>query len=234
VNGYTSRRLRAPARPVEGDQAEAIVVWRVMAIVAVEVLTTYWRTPPAELYHLAASGLDVAIHQSLGILAFPTGLLAIAITGIAVDRHSGRLVVAVALAAAALGAMVFLPGGLDEGDLDARPVTLLPLVGVAAAVSLTALAAHRHGAGRLGPGLPGDRLRLGFGIVLLVIGLPWMAADLGLLLTRCQGSDACTCRMWRRRSRARAVPFRLSTMVITTVWMVFSRPQRPYSSRAVC
>ena len=153
-----------------------------MAIVAVEVLTTYWRTPPAELFHLASSGPDVGIHQALGILAFPTGLFAVAIAAIAVDQLPDRRAVVAAIATAILGVMVFLPGGLDETDLDARPVTLLPLVGVAGALGLTLLAVHRCGVGRFGPRLPGDCLRVGFGIALLVIGLPWMAADVGLSL----------------------------------------------------
>jgi hypothetical protein len=67
---------------------------------------------------------------------------------------------------------------VDQGKLDARPVNAIAVVGVAIAFGLTLWTARRGTAGRL-ERRPADPARLLGVVVLVALGLPWMAADLG-------------------------------------------------------
>ena len=83
--------------------------------------------------------------------------------------------------AIALCALTAVPGVVDHDDLDARAVNTLPALGVALALGLTIAAVRRRGAS-FASSAPGDRLRLVLGIVLLLIALPWLAAEWGFYL----------------------------------------------------
>jgi hypothetical protein len=72
-----------------------------------------------------------------------------------------------------------VPGVVDQGDLDARPVNVLPALGVLLTVALLAAALRAGGAGRPLPRLPADRLRLALAAGLAVLGIPWVFAELG-------------------------------------------------------
>jgi hypothetical protein len=78
----------------------------------------------------------------------------------------------------ALCLVTAVPGVVDQGDLDARWINVLPALGVGLALWLTVSAARRRGTG-FTRHARGDRLRLVLAAVLLFIALPWMAADLG-------------------------------------------------------
>ena len=67
---------------------------------------------------------------------------------------------------------------VDQGDLDARWINALPALGVALALGLTVRAVRREGASFVRRAR-GDPLRLVLGVALLVLALPWLAAETG-------------------------------------------------------
>ena len=78
----------------------------------------------------------------------------------------------------ALCALVAVPGVVDQGDLDARWINALPALGVALALGLTVRAVRREGAFFVRRAR-GDPLRLVLGVALLLLALPWLAAETG-------------------------------------------------------
>ena len=74
--------------------------------------------------------------------------------------------------------MTAVPGVVEQGDLDARLVNVVPALGVALALALTLMAVRRHGAAFVGRAY-GDRLRVVSGVVLVLAALPWLAAEVG-------------------------------------------------------
>ena len=81
-------------------------------------------------------------------------------------------------AAVALCAVTALPGVVDQSDLDARWVNVVPALGVALALGLTTAAVLKDGAA-FAQHARGDRLRIVLGVLLLVVSLPWAAAETG-------------------------------------------------------
>jgi hypothetical protein len=71
-----------------------------------------------------------------------------------------------------------VPGVVDQGDLDARWINVLPALGVGLALWLTVAAARRRGIAFAGRAR-GDPLRLVLAALLLLIALPWIAAEAG-------------------------------------------------------
>lgn len=155
----------------------AALGWALFPVVAVEIVVTYARVPPAQLYHVSGTGLAAGFGRALVFLNFPTALASLPLIALAANRLRRSLLgVATALVAAGLCAVVFWPGVVDQADLDAKAVNALPATGVGLAVVL-ALAARLFAA----------PARIDFPIaallvLLLVIALPWIAADLGLFL----------------------------------------------------
>ena len=163
--------------------ADVAVVWVILAVVALEVLATYTRTPVQELYRVRSGGIAGGAGRTLAFIGFPVGLAAIAMLPILGGR-AGRKVTALAVAAAAaLAGAIAWPGALDEAGLDATPARALAAVGVALTLGLTLVAVARGDLGTLGRE-PGDRARIAVAITLVFVALPWMAADLGLSLDR--------------------------------------------------
>jgi hypothetical protein len=158
-----------PERP-----AEPLLVWALFVLVAVEILVTYSRLPARELYNVSGSGLEAGLSRALVFANFPTALAAIGVLGAVAPRLAPRLR-PLALVAGVLCAAVAWPGMVRESDLDARPVNAIAATGVAVALALT-LVVCRPARPRLG------RWRLLAVGVLLVIALPWEAADLGFFL----------------------------------------------------
>ena len=176
-----ARAFSSSARGETG-LGECLVVFGLLGVVAVEVLVTYARLPASELYHVSGSGLEGGASRALVFLCFPCGLVALAILAIGFDRLPGRGMRTAAVLAAAACATVFWPGIVDQGNLDARPANALAALGVGAAVVLTIAAASRVGT-RLRPWRrPGDPVRVVVAGCLLLVSLPWLAADLGFYL----------------------------------------------------
>jgi hypothetical protein len=160
--------------------AEVFGVWVLYALFALTTLLTYSRLPPGELYHVSASGAGAAAGRALVYVNFPVALAALAVLPVVLDQLAGRRAALAGVAAAVLCASVAWPGIVDEGDLDARPVNVLPALGVALALGLTAAAAGRGGRSRGARRAAGDRARVVLGAGLAAVAVPWVAAELGV------------------------------------------------------
>jgi len=88
---------------------------------------------------------------------------------------------AIAVVAAGLCCAVFWPGMVAQADLDARLVNALAGIGVLLTIALAVAVWFGHGFTRF-EREPGDPARLVVGLVLLLVSIPWMAADLGFFL----------------------------------------------------
>ena len=64
---------------------EALAVWLLFGLVALEILHTYARVPPEELYHVTGG-----ISRVIVFLNFPAALVAIAIVAVSYPRLTGR------------------------------------------------------------------------------------------------------------------------------------------------
>lgn len=136
-------------------------------------LVTYSRLPPEALYNVDQSGdLAAGLGRTLVLINFPLALGVIALAAIA---GGPRLLV---WAAIALCAVTALPGVVDQADLDARWINVVPALGVALALGLT-VAAVRRGGAAFARYARGDTLRIVLGVALVVIALPWLAAETG-------------------------------------------------------
>jgi hypothetical protein len=181
----------APAKTPPGPGlGEASAVWGLFAVTALLVFSTYARVSTEELYHVSDSGLAGGAGRTLVFLGYPTALAAVAILAIALDRllaaEPPRSVRRAAVFAApfslVLCSTVAWPGVVDQDDLDAKPVNALAAAGVVLALALTVAAAVRAGFGGWTPRRRGDRARIVVAAVLLVVGLPWILADLGVFV----------------------------------------------------
>jgi hypothetical protein len=164
-------------RPGQGEALVACALWGATTLA---VLVTYSRLDPAELYHTSHDGLAGGLSRSLVLLNFPVALVAIALVLVAVGALP-RAVWWVAGAAIALCAIVAWPGVVDQDDLDARPINAVPTLGLLLALALTMLAARRAGAS-FAPRLIGDHMRIAAAAVVIVLSLPWVAAEVGFHL----------------------------------------------------
>lgn len=162
---------------------EALIVWALFGLTTLAVLITYWRVPAAELYHTTGSGYGAGVSRALVYLGYPVSLAAIPLAVIAAAQLATRWAWLAAGAAIVLCATIGIPSVIDQGDLDARPVNGLAAAGVATALALTVLALIREGIGPSGPFGRGDVLRIGAAIALLLVGLPWVFAELGFYVS---------------------------------------------------
>ncbi len=172
--------MPATARSRSARQGEALTTWALWALLLVVIIVTYARLAPAELYHVSGEGFAGGLSRALVETNFPLSLVAIALVLIALDALPKRAWLAGALAIALCGITAW-PGVVDQGDLDAKPVNALPALGVALALVLTLLAVRRVGAGPSGR-KPLDVARVVLAFVVLVLSIPWIAAELGFFL----------------------------------------------------
>jgi hypothetical protein len=157
-----------------------VAVWVLFAVVVLEVLVTYSRLPVRELYHVSSSGLAGGLSRVLVFLNFPLALVAIPILAVLAERLPGRTAKVAAGVGIVLSAAVFWPGVVKQSDLDARPVNAIAALGILVALSLTVVAARKLGRPPRPVRQTGDWLRVVVAVVVLVLGLPWVGADLGL------------------------------------------------------
>jgi hypothetical protein len=162
---------------------EALIVWALFAAVAVAAFATYSRLPPEDLYHTSGTGIEAGASRVLVFLGYPFSIVAIALAVIAAARLGTRTAASAAALAAVLCATIGFPGVVDQADLDARPVNALAGAGVAIAFGLTLVALVREGVGPTRPFGRADLLRALAAVALLLVGLPWVFAELGFYVS---------------------------------------------------
>src|SRR5262245_34567765 len=162
-------------------QGEALLVWSLIGLVLLAIFVTYWRLPAADLYNTSVEGFRGGAGRTLVQTNFPSvSLVAIALVLMAVSAlpASSWWIAAPAIASCLVTAW---PGQVKQSDLDARAVNVIPALGVALAVVLTGWATRRAGA-RFAPRLPGDPARIAAAAVIVLVAIPWIAAELGFSL----------------------------------------------------
>ncbi len=171
------------------SRAEPLVVWAMLALATTCVIATYARLPVVDLYHVSRSGAVGGFSRALVLVDFPIALVAIALALIAFESLGTRLAAAMTLGSVLLSALVAWPGVVDQADLDARAVNILAALGVALALVLSVWAARRATpafAGRL----PLDRARIVVAACLMIAGLPWLFAEVGISVSDIPGVGA--------------------------------------------
>jgi hypothetical protein len=137
---------------------------------------TYARIPPHELYHVSDTGFWGGLGRAVVFSNFPIALAALPLIVLAAEHlRSGPWTVVAGLAGV-LCAAVFIPGVVDQADLDVKAVNAVPALGVVLAIVLVLRAAFHRAQARV------DAPVAGFIAVLAFLSLPWIAADLGFFL----------------------------------------------------
>ena len=126
-------------------------LWALLFATAGLIAITYWRLPPEELYNVSEEGVRAGLGRALVFLNYPVSLIAISIAWLAADRLATRRALWAAVVATLLCGVTALPGVVDQHDLDAKAVNLLPAAGVAIALVLSIRAPWEHGAASAGP-----------------------------------------------------------------------------------
>jgi hypothetical protein len=150
------------------------LVWGLFALVGLAIFVTYWRLPPEQLYNVSEEGLELAAGRLLVFLNYPTSLAAIPIAWLSAERRGTRRATWAAIVATVLCAVTAWPGVVEQDDLDAKLVNVVPAVGVAIAFVLS-LRAPWEQVGRLRL----DPLRVVIGVVVWLVALVWIAAVFG-------------------------------------------------------
>ena len=150
------------------------LLWALFAFFGAAILVTYWRLPLDELYNVGEDGLDGAAGRLLVYLNYPTSLAAIPIAWLAAVRIATPHARWAAVAATVFCAVTAWPGVVDKTDLDAKPINVIPAVGVAIALVLS-LRAPWEEVGRLRL----DPARIVVGVVVWLFALPWVTAIWG-------------------------------------------------------
>ena len=159
-------------------QGEALGAWALLGTTTLVVLVTYSRLDAAALYNVSHEGLAGGLSRAMVLVNFPVALVAIGLVLVAAAALPQRAWL-VAGPAIALSALVSV--AVDQNDLDVRWINALPALGVVLALSLT-VAATRVAGASFAPRLGGDRIRVVVAAAVLVLSLPWIAADLGFHL----------------------------------------------------
>ena len=163
---------------VRGGLGEALAVWAVWAVTLVLVVVTYSRIDADELYHVHGDGIRLGLSRAVVHTNWPFALVAIVLVLVAMRSLPGR---AWWLAATSIALCATMPLFVSQAHLNARWGNAIPAAGVAIAFGLTLAAARREGRS-FEPRLPGDPVRLVVAAVVLVLSLPWIAAELGFHL----------------------------------------------------
>ena len=157
------------------SQGEALVTWALWAVIAACIVVTYSRLDPAETYHVSREGIAGGLSRAATFSNFPFALVAVALVLVAVAALPARAWWA---GAPAIALCATIPLFNDQANLDAHWGNAVPAVGVAIAAVLTAAATTRAGM-FLAPRRPWDGARIAVALVVVVVSLPWIAAELG-------------------------------------------------------
>jgi hypothetical protein len=163
--------------------AEVAAAWVLFGLVAGAMWITYSRLPAEDFYNVSDSGLLAGAGRVLVFTNYSTALVALALLALVADRLRGRYVLAAVLSAA-LCAVVFWPGVVEQSDLDAKPVNALPALGVLGALVLTVVALAHGGIGGSRPfGGGWDVARAVSALVLVLAAIPWLLAEVGVYVS---------------------------------------------------
>lgn len=141
------------------------------------VLVVYSLVEPDRLRNVSHEGIAGGLSRALVHLNYPVALVAILLVLLALAALPRRAWW-VGAPALALCAVVAWPGVVDQGDFDARVVNAVPAVGVTVALAMT-VAAARHAGASFAPRRRGDGVRIAIAVLAVLVGLPWIAAELG-------------------------------------------------------
>lgn len=154
------------------------------------MFTTYARFPVSEFYNVSIEGVAGGLSRALVLSNFPIAFMALALMGIAVarlfavpgalGRYERWLVGELALVATVMSLVTALV--VTQSNLDAKPGNAIPAVGVLIAFGLTVFAVRRTGTGPRRAWSRGDTFRVITIAVPAFIALPWILADLGVLI----------------------------------------------------
>lgn len=164
----------------ETPHGEVFGTWVLWAVVLGAIAVTYSRLEPGQLYNMSGDGFSAAMSRVLVEMNYPLSLVAIPIVLLALDvldmrwRAAGGIAIALCLITA-------WPGVVNEADLDARWINAAPAAGVLIALSLSVMAAAKSGLGAAPP-LKMDAARIAVAVSVILLALPWIAADLGFYL----------------------------------------------------
>jgi hypothetical protein len=159
---------------------EIWLVWLLCGLATVAVFETYWRIPPAELWKVHNSGFVGGIGRALVFVGFSPAVAALGVLPILADRLEERRADVLAVVAAAFCATVAFVQ--TPSHLDPKWSNVLPVIGVALAVALTAWASSRGRPERVRTSRAGDRARLALWLVVLFWATPYIAAEMGFHL----------------------------------------------------
>jgi hypothetical protein len=176
------------ADPSGPGLTEALAAWAAIGVVAALVWITYARLPARDFYNVTGTGFTAGASRVLVLLGWPISIAAVALVGVATDRLLAsspspglrRATIAAAAVATVLCATIAWPGVIDEADLDAKPSNALAAIGVGIALALTLAAARRAGVGTYVRNRPGDRAAVVLVVLLLLAGIPWILANVGV------------------------------------------------------
>jgi hypothetical protein len=169
---------RTTGGPAGAGQGEAVATWLLWGSLVVVMLITYSRLEGDDLYRVSRGGFGGGLSRVLVQVNFPIALIAIALVLVAVDALPFRAWW-IGAPAIVLCAVTAIPGVVDDHDLDARLINIVPAIGVALAIGLTGAAARRAGH-HASPNRPLDRVRWVVVVIVAVISVPWLFADLGV------------------------------------------------------
>ncbi|HEX6030485.1 MAG TPA: hypothetical protein VFY90_03565 [Tepidiformaceae bacterium] len=169
----------------------AAAAWVMMLALVAAVFVTYSRVDVGDLYHVSHGGLAGGAGRALVAVNFPVAIAALAILPIVLGRllwaaapGGGRrlLVLATAAASAGLCAVAAWPGVVSQSDLDAKPINLIPAVGVALALGLSIAAARTPGTKTAGVTAWFSIAGLALVGLIVFLSLPWVFAVLGFFV----------------------------------------------------
>jgi hypothetical protein len=179
--------------------AEALALWVTLGVLCALAWITYARLPAREFYNVTGTGVRAGASRVLVLLGWPISIIAIALLAVSVDRlladdslvrGSRRLVVGCAWVSFGLCLTIVWPGVVNQDDLDAKPSNALAAIGVGLALALTLWAIARRGIGRSPGHVVGDRAAIALLAILLVAGIPWLFAHVGVYVGDVPGLSA--------------------------------------------
>ncbi len=176
-----------PDRREESLPAEVLALWGLLAVFVLVIFITYTRLDSTDLYNVSHDGVAGGLSRSIVILGYPVAFAVIALVGTlfaslreGVSPLARRLWRWIALLSVLFCATAAFPGVVDQGDLDVKPVNVLAAIGVGGAILLTALSIReRPDVAWSGSWSAWDWARLALGVPMVLLSLPWLAAELG-------------------------------------------------------